>query len=465
MNRRTGKSSFITIIIFIGDVTIINLLFIILHSIRAPWLLDLNDAYFRHELLALNFSYFPVYFMIKDQHKQRIFEVDRLMRLAFYTVTFHFIIFYFLINFLDQGMVSIRFIVSYFTLLFILIIGWWFTGRELIKIYRLKGYNYRTVVILGAGVNGFELAQKISKDPTFGFRLLGYFDDNPKVDTGGVPLLGKIDDVIDFCENNNIDEIFCALPSSEGEKIMKILDYAERNLIRFFIVPAYYTYLKRRVELHTLSGIPFISLFNEPLENDLNRLSKRIFDIVFSLIILLTIFPFIYILTGLAIRLSSPGPIFFKQERTGLQGNNFVCLKFRTMRVNKNSDKEQAKKDDPRKTRVGNFLRKSNIDEVPQFINVLKGEMSVVGPRPHMLKHTKDYSALIDKYMIRHLVKPGVTGWAQVNGFRGETQKLEQMEGRVKMDMWYIENWTLWLDLKIIVKTMTNMFKGEKNAY
>ena len=150
---------------------------------------------------------------------------------------------------------------------------------------------------------------------------------------------------------------------------------------------------------------------------------------------------------------------------TGLKGEDFDCYKFRTMHVNEDSDKLQAVKNDPRKTKVGDFLRKTNIDEIPQFFNVLKGDMSVVGPRPHMLKHTEDYSALIDTYMIRHFVKPGLTGWAQVNGFRGETKKLEQMERRVEMDVWYIENWTPWLDFKIVVKTIVNIIVGEKNAY
>ena len=148
-----------------------------------------------------------------------------------------------------------------------------------------------------------------------------------------------------------------------------------------------------------------------------------------------------------------------------LYGRDFECFKFRTMRVNADADTMQAVKDDPRKTRIGNFLRKSNLDEFPQFVNVFLGDMSVVGPRPHMLKHTEQYSALIDKYMVRHLVKPGVTGWAQVTGYRGETKTLEQMEGRVKRDVWYIENWTFFLDLKIIIVTVLNMFKGEKNAY
>ena len=217
--------------------------------------------------------------------------------------------------------------------------------------------------------------------------------------------------------------------------------------------------------MEIMESIPLLAVRREPLQAAYNRALKRTFDILFSLGVLLTIYPILYVVIGILIKATSPGPIFFQQKRTGLYGQEFECYKFRTMRVNADADKLQAAKDDPRKTRIGDFLRRTNLDEFPQFINVLRGEMSVVGPRPHMLKHTEQYSALIDKYMVRHLVKPGVTGWAQVTGYRGETKTLEQMEGRVKRDVWYIENWSFFLDLKIIVVTILNMSKGEKNAY
>ena len=208
-----------------------------------------------------------------------------------------------------------------------------------------------------------------------------------------------------------------------------------------------------------------IALSREVLDEVRNKAIKRTFDVLFSLVVLLTIFPLLFLIVAIAIKLSSPGPVFFKQLRTGLNGKEFWCYKFRSMRVNKASDKLQATKDDPRKTRVGDFLRKSNIDEIPQFINVLIGDMSVVGPRPHMIKHTEDYSELIDNYMDRHLVKPGITGLAQVRGFRGETRELHQMAGRVRLDVFYIQNWSLALDLKIIYRTVRNVVQGEKLAY
>lgn len=214
-----------------------------------------------------------------------------------------------------------------------------------------------------------------------------------------------------------------------------------------------------------IGNMPILNLRYEPLSKVENRFLKRLFDIMLSGIFLVTIFPVIYLIVGTIIKLTSPGPIFFKQMRTGLNGREFKCYKFRSMRVNDEADKKQATADDPRKTKFGNFLRRSNIDELPQFINVFKGEMSIVGPRPHMLAHTETYARLIDKYMVRHFIKPGVTGWAQTHGFRGETKELSQMEGRVQSDIWYMEHWTLLLDLYIIYKTIANVIVGEKNAY
>lgn len=202
-----------------------------------------------------------------------------------------------------------------------------------------------------------------------------------------------------------------------------------------------------------------------PINSPFNRRLKRGFDCIFSLLFLIILFPVLYIIIGTVIKLTSPGPIMFKQLRTGRDGKDFVCYKFRSMKMNMDADFRQASLGDERITRLGKFLRKSNLDEFPQFWNVLKGDMSVVGPRPHMLKHTEEYSAQLDSYTDRLLVKPGITGWAQVSGFRGEIREYEQLEGRVMCDLWYIRNWTFLLDLKIIYLTVKNIFEGEENAY
>jgi putative colanic acid biosynthesis UDP-glucose lipid carrier transferase len=334
-----------------------------------------------------------------------------------------------------------------------------------LKLYRRKGYNFKRIVIIGAGKNGMELYQVIKDDLSYGFNVLGFFDDNLALKHILPNYLGMTNEVESYALANDVDEIYCTLPGTSDEKIVRMLNFAEKNMIRFYIVPDFYRNLKKSLVMEMMEFIPLMTIRREPLQAEYNRVLKRVFDIFFSLAILLTIFPILYIVVGILIKLSSPGPILFTQKRTGLYGQDFMCYKFRTMKVNEDTDLLQAVKNDPRKTKIGDFLRRTNLDEFPQFINVLLGNMSVVGPRPHMLKHTNQYSVLIDKYMVRHLVKPGVTGWAQVTGYRGETKTLEQMEGRVKRDVWYIENWTFFLDIKIIVVTVLNMFKGEKNAY
>ena len=311
-----------------------------------------------------------------------------------------------------------------------------------------------------------ELYEEMTADPTSGFKVVGYFAEHP---SDNYPkecrYLGTPQEVIPYLKKSKAEQLYCGLASSHSKEILPIISYCENNLIHFYSVPNVRNYLKRRMHLELIGNVPVLDIRQEPLAQPENRLAKRLFDIVLSLLFLCTIFPIIFIIIGLAIKITSPGPIFFKQKRSGEENKEFWCYKFRSMRVNKDSDKVQATLNDPRKTRLGNFMRKTSIDELPQFINVLLGDMSVVGPRPHMLKHTEEYSKLIDKYMVRHLVKPGITGWAQVTGFRGETKELWQMEGRVERDIWYLEHWTFMLDLYIIYKTVKNAVKGEKEAY
>ncbi|MFR9546700.1 MAG: exopolysaccharide biosynthesis polyprenyl glycosylphosphotransferase, partial [Rikenellaceae bacterium] len=250
---------------------------------------------------------------------------------------------------------------------------------------------------------------------------------------------------------------YCSLPSSMSKTIVPIINYCENHLVRFYSVPNLRNYLQRSVTLEMFYNVPILSIRNEPLSMVNNRFIKRTFDIAFSLCFLCTLFPLVYIIFGLLIKCSSRGPILFRQKRNGIDGKEFWCYKFRSMKVNVDADKLQATEYDPRKTKVGDFMRRTSIDEFPQFINVLIGNMSVVGPRPHMTKHTEEYSELINSYMLRHLIKPGITGYAQVTGFRGETKQLSEMEGRVKADIWYMEHWTFMLDLSIIFKTITNV--------
>lgn len=356
----------------------------------------------------------------------------------------------------------------FYIVLILVIVSYRLAFRYFLELYRKQGGNVRKVILIGSHENMQELYHAMTDDPTSGYRVLGYFEDFPSDRyPSDVSYLGHPQEVNNFLKQNvgRVDQLYCSLPSARSAEIVPIINYCENHLVRFFSVPNVRNYLKRRMHFEMLGNVPVLSIRREPLELLENRIVKRTFDIVCSTLFLCTIFPFIYIIVGVAIKMSSPGPIFFKQKRSGENGKEFWCYKFRSMRVNAQCDTLQATEHDPRKTRIGEIIRKTSIDELPQFINVFKGDMSIVGPRPHMLKHTQEYSLLINKFMVRHFVKPGITGWAQVTGYRGETKELWQMEGRVMRDIWYIEHWTFLLDLYIMYKTVYNAIHGEKEAY
>ena len=339
--------------------------------------------------------------------------------------------------------------------------------RFSIKAWRKKDKHINKVVLVGSTSNNRALYRELVSVPYFGYKVLGYFDYKPneKFDPE-CEYLGTPEQVISFLlEHKNIHELYCCLPSRNAATILEIVHFCQNNLVRFYSVPNVRNYLHNRMYFNMIGDVPYLSFYREPLTIPFNKAIKRLFDIVFSLAFICTLFPIILIIVAIITKITMPGPIFFCQKRNGLNDKEFYCIKFRSMKVNAEADTLQATKDDPRKTKWGDIMRKTNIDELPQFLNVLIGQMSVVGPRPHMLKHTEEYSKLIDKYMVRHFIKPGITGWSQVTGFRGETKELSQMEGRVKGDIWYIEHWSFGLDLYIIYKTLANAIKGDKEAY
>jgi putative colanic acid biosynthesis UDP-glucose lipid carrier transferase len=419
----------------------------------------------REIILLLNFCYFfSIYFVPMKLHMSVVF-IDKIVQRSFTFVTIYIFLFATCLIFLNVGNDLATFLIVYYLSIIILFSLWRVLIRILVKIYRRKGYNAKNIIIAGAGKNGMELYHVIKTDLSYGFNVVGFFDDNVILKNVLPNYLGTIDQIESFVKTHDIDEIYCTIPGTNSEKISELLNFAEKNMIRFYIIPEFYRDIKKSMILEIMESVPLLTIRTEPLQSTYNRILKRCFDLAFSVAVLLTVFPFIYLIVGILIKLSSKGPILFRQKRNGLYGKIFECYKFRTMLVNEEADRRQAVKNDPRTTSIGSYLRRTNIDEFPQFINVLLGNMSVVGPRPHMLKHTEQYSKLVDKYMIRHLVKPGITGWAQITGYRGETRTLEQMEGRVKRDVWYLENWSFFLDLKIIVVTIIKMFKGESNAY
>lgn len=340
--------------------------------------------------------------------------------------------------------------------------------RYIIKQVRKSGKNTRSVVMIGADENLVSIYNEMTEGyGIHGYKIIGFFTDKYQLQ---IPErarnLGRVDDAPAFLEKNKVDEVYCSInPAANEELVNSIILKCENNFMNFWFVPNMNGYPHRRMRHTEFGPVTVISLREEPLNNPLMKFWKRTVDIIFSGLFLITLYPFVWLFAAIGIKLSSPGPILFRQKRTGYSGKAFDCLKFRSMKVNADADKVQATEHDPRKTKFGDFLRKTSIDELPQFINVFKGDMSIVGPRPHMEYHTEIYSKLISDYMVRHLLKPGITGWAQVNGCRGETKTLQEMKDRVEHDIWYIEHWSPWLDIKIIFMTIAQVFKGDKQAY
>lgn len=446
---------------------ILNVIFVLLYNV-------FGDRFFGSDfmnslsqiLVLLNLCYLTCNLQSGVILHHRVVRPEQIAWRAVRNMIIFATLFVSVLTFCNFSQLSVRFFILFYSIFTLCLISYRLAFRNLVKFYRKRGGNIRTVVLVGSNSNIVELYHEMTGDPTSGFRVEGYFEDQPSLNfPKGLPYLGQPKDVIAYLQKNATVQLYCSLPSSRSEEIIPIINHCENHLVRFFTVPNVRNYLKRRMWFELLGSIPILSIRQEPLSLVENRMLKRTFDVVCSSLFLITLFPIIYIMVGIAIKISSPGPVFFRQKRSGEDGREFWCYKFRSMKVNEQSDILQATENDPRKTKVGDFLRKSNVDELPQFFNVLRGDMSIVGPRPHMLKHTEEYSHLINKFMVRHFIKPGITGWAQVTGFRGETKELWQMEGRVQHDIWYIEHWTFMLDLLILYKTLRNVIRGEKAAY
>ena len=342
--------------------------------------------------------------------------------------------------------------------------------QSVIKHLRFKGHDNIDAVIVGDVAAAKDVIMFMS-DRWNGYHLIGIFSDNTETlckngDTSiEVQRLGAIDDVENWLETNDIDEIYiCAKGKITGTN-NRMIRCCTNKCVHVYYIPAGDITINKNIKYKELGSTYVIALYNEPLMSASARLVKRVFDICFSGAVLLLIFPIMFIIVAIVTKMTMPGPIFFRQKRTGYDGKEFTCYKFRSMKVNEEADKTQATLDDERVTKWGHILRHYNIDEFPQFYNVFIGDMSIVGPRPHMLAHTEYYSKAISEYMIRHYVRPGITGWAQTHGSRGETKTVDDMAVRVKKDIWYIEHWTFWLDIQIIIMTIGKLFNPDKKAY
>ena len=457
MNTKGRYGYLVNILTTIADFILLNLVYIlVVNTVNNVG--EFNDKVI---WLLLNISYCPAIFMFPDVHKKRILFADKLMIILVQTFMVHCLVMLTFTSIISYDAVPMR-VYAYFYLIFYLSLAvWWITSRKIIKLFRRRGRNFKRIILIGWNGTAKMLYDEILSDPGYGYKILGIFDNEEHADRA---MTGTLQEIEDFVVANNIDEIYCAQPSEE-ENVGDIIKIADRHDVQFFYVPLISGFMTTSFSLTSMGNLPIMVYRPNPLQFWLYRLIKRIFDICFSLVVIALVSVTVLIPIIFAIKLSSRGPVLFKQRRTGYRGREFTCLKFRTMKVNSQADTVQATKDDPRKTRVGDFLRRTSLDELPQFLNVLWGDMSVVGPRPHMVSQTNEYKKLIDKYMVRHIIKPGITGLAQVSGYRGQTEELWQMQKRVEYDVTYIENWSLWLDVKIIIRTIVNAILGEKNAF
>jgi len=381
-----------------------------------------------------------------------------------------------------MGLLAVGWMIKFTAVYSRLVMGEWFMAapvmlillhlgeRMYLRSLRRKGKNTRTAVIVGAGTLGRNLHQKIEGAGWMGVRLEGFFDDDKSKSSklaGKAPLLGPIEDVVDFVQKHDLDIVYLALPRYAESRMLELFGALQDTTASIYLVPNIYIFELMGSRVEDLGGMPVFALCESPLTGPFG-IFKRIEDILLSLFILLLSSPLL-LLIAIAVKLSSHGPVLFKQRRYGLGGNEVLVWKFRSMTVCENDERIicQATKNDSRVTTVGAFLRRTSLDELPQFFNVLQGHMSVVGPRPHAVAHNEKYRKVIKGYMWRHKVKPGITGWAQVNGWRGETDTLDKMRKRVEFDLDYIRQWSIRLDLKIVWLTMTRGLTGElnKDAY
>ncbi len=459
MKSKGRYGQFIRWIFLVIDFIVLNASYVITCLITD---IRTQPFYDKQVWLMINLAFLVVVYVLSTLHDKRVVYIDRVLILLVKYVIFHAVIFLMLSSFVDRAF-SWQTMILFYGIFAASLSVWWIISRKLLKWYRSKGFNYKKIVIIGGAASeaALRLMQQLEKDQGYGYHIVGFFNDEPAPDIPSYK--GPVSELEAFVGATPIDEIYCAIPENDKQDLQQIISLAERNAIDFFYVPQFSKYISRRFDIENFGTVPVLSIRPQPLNNPFNKAVKRAVDLIVSSVVLL-FSPLIFLPIAIGVKLSSPGPVFFKQDRTGYRGKSFKCLKFRSMRINDMSDSLQATKDDPRKTKFGNFLRKTSLDELPQFINVLMGDMSIVGPRPHMVQQTQQYCELIDKYMLRHTIKPGITGWAQVNGFRGPTDELWKMEKRVEFDVWYAENWNFMLDLKIMFLTVVNAIRGEQNA-
>jgi putative colanic acid biosynthesis UDP-glucose lipid carrier transferase len=423
-----------------------------------------SDAYFKYILVA-NGAWLLLAFFLRTYSPNIILNFEDFTKRTIQVFLVWVIMVLFYLFFSRELTVSRFFIVSSTSAFGLGLLLNKFIYLGILRYFKNSQFLVKRILILGYNETAKKLASHFEQD-ALNTEIIGFVEDEENVqELSHYPVLANVDETLRVAKERNVQEIFSTITPEQNKYIYDLMYQSEKECIRFRIVPNLSVFVTREVHIEYYGELPILSLRKEPLDDVGNRIKKRALDLGISLFVTVFILSWLIPLIGILILLESGRPIFFKQLRTGRDKKPFYCWKFRSMRKNKEADLRQASKDDNRITALGRFLRKSSLDEFPQFINVLRGEMSLVGPRPHMLKHTSDYSKVVNDYMVRQFIKPGITGWAQINGYRGEISNPEQIRMRVNKDLWYLENWTLWLDIRILFLTIYYIFKGDSKAY
>lgn len=456
MKKKKGRfSRFIRPILSLYDLVIVNLVILYHFNFENKGLYFSLLASFAWMVISAFTSFYKIY---RFTPEIKIFTLIFKQYFVFTLVLFALIGFFESTDFLilTYPLFSANQTIIISTLVIAIVASFKFVVYYLLLKFRVVfGGNYRKTIIIGSGLQAENLQEYFNNKKEAGFKLKKIFDSkNINLNT-----------ICSYILEESIDEVYCCLSTVDPQIINEITNFSESNLKEVKYIPSYGKIYSKKLSYQNYGLIPVLSLRTIHLEDNFNSFIKRSFDILFSTLVLVFLLSWLIPLLAIVIKINSRGPVFFKQKRNGYNFREFWCYKFRSMKLNREANTSQATKNDYRVTSVGKYLRKFSIDELPQFFNVLVGDMSVVGPRPHMLKENEKYKSTIDKFMVRHYVKPGITGLAQTKGFRGEIETNHDIVNRIKYDIYYIENWSFMLDLKIIIETVINVIRGEKKAY
>lgn len=447
------KSTLIIILSVFAHLLIIDsclLFFAVLDSFNVIHLLYFNSSWL---IITLSLNFYPT------ARKERFYT--NLLKLFYLYIIFALSYFAFFGIYSRTILIPIKHHLSVLCCIYFLLTIYRILFYYYVDAHRKQGGDIVNVVVIGRDRN-LKKIRAVFDDNRLGFKYLGYFDPLP---SKSPTYLGPVDEAFHYMLDNQVNQIYCIVSRLSELELKKLIHFADNNFKKLKIVPDNKEIFTRAMSIELYDTVPVLNMRTLPLELSYSKLIKRIFDIFFSLLVIVFILSWLTPLLCLIIKLDSPGPIFFKQQRNGVNKSVFWCHKFRTMAESTTANTHMAVKNDVRVTRIGKLLRRTSIDELPQFLDVLQGHMSVVGPRPHMQYHTWEYENSVDKYLVRHWVKPGITGLAQIKGYRGEIITKSDIINRVRLDIFYIEKWSIYFDLRIIYLTVINALRGEINAY